>query len=180
VAEIERDLSTNSPASTLNLIRTLKTLHSHDLYYACALVRETEAERLMGQPKYDTFRKIVRELARRGGEPISQAFKQVLLEEKLGPPEKNLVRRSLREEACEDAPFTLLATDRTQTREYLLRFDPKKSRTVVVLNGDTLVQIARRAYPRLRRRSQITFTSRKRRRDESCNSIRHETLPVAH
>ena len=59
------------------------------------------------------------------------------------------MRISFRNKVGKDAPFTLPATDRAQTREYFLRFDPKRSRAVVVRKGETLLPIARRAYPQL-------------------------------
>ena len=55
VAEIERDLATNSPASTEHLIQALESLRSEDLYYLCALSEVTVEERLKGSPKSDTF-----------------------------------------------------------------------------------------------------------------------------
>jgi len=149
VAEIEKDISTNTDLSTQRLIKTLEALESRDLYYECALVKVTEEERLKGPPKYDAFKKIVHELAVRGGESVWQAFRKVLIEEKLQASEKSLVREIFLKEAGEDAPFTLSAHDRTQTRQYLLRFNPKRNTVVTVHKGDMLVQIARRAYPHL-------------------------------
>src|SRR5689334_4374986 len=69
VADIETNLSTNTPLTTQRLIETLEALRSQDLFYRCALVKVTEEERLKGQPKHDTFLKIVKELVSRGGGP---------------------------------------------------------------------------------------------------------------
>src|SRR5882762_8042525 len=106
VAEIEKDLSTNTDLSTQRLIQTFEALESRDLYYECALVKITEEQRLKGPPKNDVFKKIMHELATRGGESVQQAFRKVLVEEKLQTSEKSLVRECfLKLPGGEDAPF---------------------------------------------------------------------------
>ena len=98
---------------------------------------------------HDTFEKLVNELTVRGGESVRQVFKNVLLEEKLDSNDKKLVRNLFQKEWHEDIPFTLALADRTQTRQLLLRFDPGKVTSVNIKKGDTLLPIARKAYPKL-------------------------------
>jgi hypothetical protein len=97
VANIEKYLSTNTIASTKRLVETLEALQSHDLYYACGLVKISEEERMKGPPKYDTFIKIQQELMSRGGELVQQAFERILVTNNLAPDEKKLMRSYLRQ-----------------------------------------------------------------------------------
>lgn len=113
------------------------------------LEKMTREEKLQGPLRLDTFNEIVNELATRGSDQGRQAFERVLVGEKLDASEKSLVRTCYRNKYRQDLPFTLPATDRSQTRELLLRFDPQKSKTLTVQKGDTFIRIARKVYPKL-------------------------------
>jgi hypothetical protein len=157
--EVEKYLIDRSEPSTQRLIWTLESIESQKLYYIDNFCHPTEDQKMEGPPMYDSFVKIVHELASRGGKQVCLAFEEVLTQQKLDFREKSLVRESLRRDLNEDAPFTLPATDRAQSRQYLLRFNPKEDTKVVVNKGGVLLKIARKAYPQLSQWSAVDIVS---------------------
>ena len=147
--EVEQEIADKSDKGTQSLIKTLTAIESQNIFYICTTGNFTEEERMSAPLMHDTFEKLVNELTVRGGESVRQAFKNVLLEEKLNSNDKKLVRNLFQKEWHEDIPFTLALADRTQTRQLLLRFDPGKVTSVNIKKGDTLLPIARKAYPKL-------------------------------
>jgi hypothetical protein len=148
VAEVEIDLSINTTNSTERLIATLEGLKSQDLLYIDNFVCPTKDEIMKGPPMYDEFVKITNELANRGGESVWEGFERILIGDNLKENDKMIVRNCFRTRTGEDTPFTLLAYDRTQTHQYCLLFDPKKCKSLTVQQGDILVKIARKVYPK--------------------------------
>jgi len=151
VAEIEKEILIKTEPSTQRLIQTLESLYSKLLVRFCGggLENLTQEQKLNGPPMHDTFERIVKELASRGGDQVREAFEKVLVEEKLETYDKNIVRASFLKRFGEDTAFDLPAMDRSHTRELFLRFDPKKGSTVTVQKGDTFIKIARRVYPEM-------------------------------